>query len=170
MCRWIAYSGAPVFIEELLFKPEHSLIDQSLEARESNTTTNGDGFGVGWYGERSTPGLFKDTLPAWNDTNLKDLAAHVSSRLFMAHVRATTGSAVQRSNCHPFEHGKWLFMHNGKIRHFERLKRELAFAVVPELYPQIQGSNRLRADVLSRSHLWAGGRRGGGSRAHGGVC
>ena len=49
MCRWLAYSGSPVLIEELLYKPEHSLIDQSRHARLGVETTNGDGFGVGWY-------------------------------------------------------------------------------------------------------------------------
>ena len=52
MCRWLAYSGAPVYLEELVYKPEHSLIDQSLVARSARTTTNGDGFGIAWYGTR----------------------------------------------------------------------------------------------------------------------
>ena len=134
MCRWLAYSGAPLLLEELLFKPTHSLIDQSLESYASNTTTNGDGFGIGWYAGRETPGVFKDIQPAWNDANLRDLAAQVASSMFLAHVRATTGTAIQRSNCHPFRYGEWLFMHNGKIRDFEKMRRELAFAVAPELY------------------------------------
>ena len=47
MCRWLAYSGSPILIEELLYKPEHSLIDQSLHARLGVDTTNGDGFSLG---------------------------------------------------------------------------------------------------------------------------
>ena len=100
MCRWIAYSGAPIYLEELLFKPKHSLIEQSLSALKGETTTNGDGFGVGWYGTGTTPGLYKGTQPAWSDENLLDLASQVKSPLFMAHVRSTTGTAVQRTNCH----------------------------------------------------------------------
>ena len=50
MCRWMAWSGQPVLIEELLFKPKHGLIDQSLHSRMGVETTNGDGFGLGWYG------------------------------------------------------------------------------------------------------------------------
>ncbi|MEJ2372121.1 MAG: class II glutamine amidotransferase, partial [Gemmatimonadales bacterium] len=90
MCRWLAYSGESIHLEELLLKPERSLIEQSLQAR-SGTTTNGDGFGVGWYGDAETPGLFKSVRPAWNDANLLSMAAHLSSPLFVAHVRATTG-------------------------------------------------------------------------------
>jgi predicted glutamine amidotransferase len=140
MCRWIAYSGGPIYLEELLFKPEQSLIDQSLAARQSVTTTNGDGFGVGWYGGGVLPGLYKGTQPAWGDENLLDLASQVRSPMFMAHVRSTTGSAIQRTNCHPFRHGRWLFQHNGEIREFTRLKRDLVMAVSPELYTAIAGS------------------------------
>lgn len=140
MCRWVAYSGGPIYLEELIFKPKHSLIDQSLQAFQSPTTTNGDGFGVGWYGDRIFPGVFKDTRPAWNDANLRDVAAMVKSGLFLAHVRATTGSAIQRSNCHPFRHGRWLLMHNGLINDYKRIRRQLAFAVSDELFPNIEGT------------------------------
>ena len=140
MCRWVAYSGGPIYLEELIFKPQHSLIDQSLQAFQSPTTTNGDGFGVGWYGDRIFPGVFKDTRPAWNDANLRDVAAMVKSGLFLAHVRATTGSAIQRSNCHPFRHGKWLLMHNGLINDYKKIRRQLAFAVSDELFPFIEGT------------------------------
>jgi len=140
MCRWLAYSGAPLPLEELILKPEHSLIDQSVASRLGETTLNGDGFGLGWYGNLETPGVYKGIQPAWNDSNLKDLCAHISSRLFFAHIRATTGTPVQQSNCHPFRHGKWLFQHNGLIREFHLVKRDLALAVRPEFYPDIAGS------------------------------
>lgn len=140
MCRWIAYSGAPVYLDEVIFKTEHSLIDQSRHATASETTTNGDGFGIGWYGDRPTPGVYKDIRPAWNDANLQAISAHIQSPLFLAHVRATTGTAVQRTNCHPFSHGNWLFVHNGLINHFHLIKRELVLAVAPELYPEISGT------------------------------
>ena len=64
MCRWLAYSGAPIFLDEVLFKTDRSLIDQSIHAAASLTTTNGDGFGVGWYGKRDVPGVYKDIRPA----------------------------------------------------------------------------------------------------------
>lgn len=140
MCRWLAYSGAPIFLDEVLFKTDHSLIDQSLRAFDKTTTTNGDGFGLGWYGARDVPGVYKDIRPAWNDTNLQALAAQIESPMFLAHVRATTGSPVQRSNCHPFNYGKWLFVHNGLISEYEELRRDLMFAISPELFPLISGT------------------------------
>ena len=120
MCRWLAYSGSPVRIEELLYKPKHSLIDQSLHSQLGAETTNGDGFGVGWYGPVETPGVFHSIEPAWNDRNLRELAAHIESPLVFAHIRASTGSPVQQTNCHPFRHGRWLWMHNGLIGDFRR--------------------------------------------------
>lgn len=140
MCRWLAYSGNPIHLEEFIFKPEHSLIDQSLAARVTATTTNADGFGIGWYGTRSFPGVYKDIQPAWNDSNLQDLAAQIESSLFMAHVRSATVPPVQQTNCHPFRHGHWLFMHNGSIRRFADLRRDLLMAVAPRLFPAIQGN------------------------------
>ena len=141
MCRWLAYSGSPISLEELLYKPEHSLIDQSLHARLGVETTNGDGFGVGWYGAGiDTPALFRSVEPAWNDRNLREIAGHVESPLFLAHIRASTGTAVQQTNCHPFRYGRWLWVHNGLVREFPRVKRELALAVDESLYAFIEGS------------------------------
>jgi glutamine amidotransferase len=103
-------------------------------------TTNGDGFGVGWYDQTRTPGFFHSIEPAWNDRNLQELARHVRSHLIFAHIRASSGSPVQQTNCHPFRHGRWLWMHNGVIRDFHKIKRDLVLAVDPELYPFIEGS------------------------------
>jgi predicted glutamine amidotransferase len=94
MCRWLAYTGDPVLLDELLYKPKHSLIVQSLHSTLGAETTNGDGFGVGWYGAQPTPGVFHGTEPAWNDRNLRELATHVASRLVLAHIRASSGSAA----------------------------------------------------------------------------
>jgi glutamine amidotransferase len=144
MCRWLAYSGSPIPLDTLLYKPKHSLIDQSQHAEMGAETTNGDGFGIGWYPtnpvEKATPGRFRGILPAWSDRNLRDLAEHIRSPLFFAHVRASSGTAVQETNCHPFRHERWLWMHNGSVRDFARMRRDLLLAVDPALYPDIQGT------------------------------
>jgi glutamine amidotransferase len=139
MCRWLAYTGSPVLIHQALYSPAHSLIDQSLHSRLGAETTNGDGFGLGWYDDEGTPGVFRSIEPAWNDENLRELTAHIRSPLFLAHIRAAIGSAVQQTNCHPFRHGNQLFMHNGLIDGFDQIKRDLVFAVDPSLYPGIRG-------------------------------
>ena len=104
MCRWLAYEGPAIRLEDVLFRTQHSLIDQSLSSLSKETTTNGDGFGVGWYGDRTKPGLYRSVRPAWNDFNLHEVAAHTSSPLFLAHVRATSKATVQETNCHPFRY------------------------------------------------------------------
>ena len=139
MCRWLAYSGGPILLTEVLYTPVHSLIDQSLHSRLGAETTNGDGFGVGWYDGTPVPGLFRSIEPAWNDQNLRELAGHVRSPLFFAHIRAAVGSTVQQTNCHPFRHGRWLWMHNGLVDGFAKIKREVLLAVDEALFTDIQG-------------------------------
>jgi predicted glutamine amidotransferase len=140
MCRWLAYTGRPLYLDEFLFKPENSLINQSLHARKGHVATNGDGFGVGWYGDRPEPGLFRDIRPAWNDENLRSIAEQIRTGHFFAHVRASTGTSISRANCHPFQHGRWMFMHNGQIGGFDRVARELDFAIAPEYYRARRGT------------------------------
>ena len=140
MCRWLAYSGSPVLLEELLYGPKNSLIVQSLHSRLGAEETNGDGFGVGWYGAQETPALFHSIEPAWNDRNLRELAGHINASIVFAHIRASTGSPVQQTNCHPFRQGRWLWMHNGLIYDFHAVKRDLVLAIDPELYPAIEGT------------------------------
>ncbi len=140
MCRWLAYTGSPVLIHDLLYRPKHSLIVQSLTSTMGAEPTNGDGFGLGWYSDRPTPGVFRSTEPAWNDRNLAELAEHITSPWVLAHIRASTGSPVQETNCHPFRRGRWLFMHNGLIHGFRAYKHDLAMAVDPSLFGDIEGS------------------------------
>ena len=140
MCRWMAWFGQPVPIEELLFKTQHGIVDQSLHSRMGAEPTNGDGFGLGWYGAGKGPAVYHSVAPAWGDANLRELAAHVESPLFLAHVRAAIGSPVQQTNCHPFRHGRWLFVHNGYIGDFHAIRRDLMLAIDPILFADITGS------------------------------
>src|SRR5882672_7060519 len=134
MCRFIAYHGEPILLEDLIASPSHSLIKQSIHATESRSETNGDGFGLGWYGERERPGLYREVSPAWSDENLLSICAQVRSRMFFAHVRAATGTATMRANCHPFAVGRYMFMHNGQIGGFQAIRRRLEALIPDELY------------------------------------
>ena len=136
----MAWLGQPVLIEELLFKTQHGIVDQSLHARMGAEPTNGDGFGLGWYGGGEGPAVYRSISPAWSDANLRELAAHTESPLFLTHVRAAIGSPVQETNCHPFRRGRWLFVHNGYIADFQLLRRDLMLAVDPGLFAEIHGS------------------------------
>ena len=148
MCRWVAYAGPEIYIEDLLFHQENSIIRQSLAATQSTWRTNGDGFGVAWYNNRTLPGLFKDILPAWNDSNLRSIAAHIQTKLFFAHVRASTGTAVNRSNCHPFIWNNWAFMHNGKIGNWHVCRKDIEDLIDHAHYSHRQGTTDSEALFL----------------------
>ncbi len=140
MCRFLAYRGDPIFLEELICQPRHSLVRQSLRSEEAKTVTNGDGFGIGWYGDRPNPAVYREVMPAWSDENLLALCATVRARVFFAHVRAATGTAITRDNCHPFRHDKYLFMHNGQIGGYPRLRRTLESLLPDHLYAARRGA------------------------------
>ncbi|NDR55800.1 class II glutamine amidotransferase [Aliiruegeria sabulilitoris] len=140
MCRWAAYAGPPIFLEEVVSRPGHSLVTQSLEAAKCPTQTNGDGFGLAWYDARPEPGLYRDIYPAWSDPNLRAICEQVRSGLFLAHVRASTGTATSRNNCHPFAVGRWSFMHNGQVGGFEGFRKRADMMVPDALYSHRKGA------------------------------
>jgi glutamine amidotransferase len=144
MCRWLAYTGEPLQPSTLILETKHSLVAQSLNSPLGFETVNGDGFGVGWYGRDAAPGdppaLFHSIEPAWHDENLRELTQAIESPLFLAHVRAAAAPPIQQTNCHPFRHGHWLFMHNGGLAHFGRMRRDLMVELDPELFPLVRGT------------------------------
>src|SRR5690242_13116896 len=149
MCRWIAYRGETIPLEHYVTAPAHSLVEQSIRALESTAATNGDGFGLGWYGDHPEPGLYRETRPAWSDENLRYLCRHLHSHLFFGHVRAATGTAVTRQNCHPFACGRWMFMHNGFVGSWNRLRRKVEQLIPDALYPSRLGTTDSEAVFLA---------------------
>jgi glutamine amidotransferase len=143
MCRFLCYRGPEILLADLLYRPANSLILQSFHAKERTEPLNGDGFGVGWYTPRigSTPCVFASLTPAWSNQNLRQISEHVKSGCFFAHVRAASpGMRVSEANCHPFQHGRFLWMHNGIIRDFWRIKRRLRESLPDYLYNKIEGT------------------------------
>ena len=141
MCRLVAYTGDALLLADVIVKPEDSLIKQSLQAKESSTLTNGDGFGMGWYAPKisTNPAVFLSILPAWNDENLLHLANMTESSLFFAHVRAASIGGVNTYNCHPFIYKNWMLMHNGQIHNFPAIKRPLRNLLDDDIYNWIRG-------------------------------
>jgi predicted glutamine amidotransferase len=141
MCRFVAYIGQAIILQEVVVLPPHSLLQQSQHATEAKLAVNGDGFGIAWYKDTNgdAPGLYRDVLPAWSDGNLIDLCRMISSPLFLAHVRASTVGETSRSNCHPFRHRCWSFMHNGQIADFAKIRRRLEAELDDELFSARRG-------------------------------
>ena len=87
------------------------------------------------------PAIFKDIMPAWNNLNLINMARVTRSSCILAHVRAATpGLPVSQLNCHPFSHGPFSCMHNGKLGGFQKIRRELTRRLSDEAYGVITGS------------------------------
>ena len=142
MCRFLCYIGPEIFLSDLLYSPKNSLILQSYKSKERKEPLNGDGFGVGWYTPQiATPCVFRSLTPAWNNQNLQRLSAHVKSSCFFAHVRAASpGMSVCEMNCHPFQSGNYLWMHNGTIEGFWQIRRRLRQSLPDHLYNNIEGT------------------------------
>lgn len=140
MCRLAAYLGPDIPLERIIVLPKHSLLQQSHHANEAKLAVNGDGFGIAWYSDGERPGLYRDILPAWSDGNLTSMCRMIKSRLFLAHVRASTVGETSRANCHPFTNGKWSFMHNGQLAKFSQIRRNLEATLSDELYAQKRGT------------------------------
>jgi glutamine amidotransferase len=149
MCRFLAYRGAPIFLDRLVSSPEHSLVRQSIHAEQAKTETNGDGFGIGWYAHHPHPGVYREVHPAWSDENLRSICSQVASGLFFAHVRAATGTSTSRSNCHPFSHGQWMFMHNGQIGGWLLVRRDVEALMTNEVYAARLGTTDSEAIFLA---------------------
>ncbi|MEX2352752.1 MAG: class II glutamine amidotransferase [Gammaproteobacteria bacterium] len=143
MCRFILYQGPPILLGSLLIEPRHSLIRQSVNSYEREEPLNGDGFGVGWYAPEFSedPAVFRSITPAWNNRNLHNLARVVAGSCIFAHVRAATqSSGVNEANCHPFRYGSYLFMHNGDVGNFRKVRRRLLESVCDEAFSNVFGS------------------------------
>lgn len=140
MCRLAAYLGPAIPLGQIIVDPKHSLLEQSQNATEAKLAVNGDGFGFAWYDRDREPGLYRDVLPAWSDGNLPNLCRMIRSRLFLAHVRASTAGETSRQNCHPFAHENWSFMHNGQVPDIHRIRRRLEALLPDDLYDLRRGS------------------------------
>lgn len=143
MCRFIAYIGEEdLLIENLLVKPNNSLIKQSKNATKDQYKVNADGFGIAWYNFKvnSEPAIYKSTQPAWNDNNLINISKSIESKCFIGHIRASTIGDVSKRNCHPFFHKEYTMVHNGTIDNFNSIRRLLMEQLSDEYFLAIKGN------------------------------
>lgn len=146
MCRWIAYTGRPIYIDTLVTRPTYSLVEQSMNSKMSYKrdgsilAINGDGFGLGWYMHKEEPGLFKISEPAWANENINEICSQIESHTFMAHIRAASTGEIQRANAHPFKYKNWLFQHNGYLHHYDHFRRDLQCNIAPQFYNTLKGT------------------------------
>lgn len=143
MCRFLTYSGPLTLMRPLIFSTENSLVEQSKYSKKRVRPVNGDGFGVGWYPDFDDPepGTFLSIEPAWSNLNLAHISSKIRTQNFFAHVRdASVGMPVSEANCHPFQYGRFLWMHNGRLDQFTRFKRLLINQLSDKAYAMINGT------------------------------
>jgi len=165
----LVYFGKKIVIGDIIIKPKHGITQQvhdrfiprleknvkqhplnpDLDLDEGdiidylrNAKFNLDGFGIGWYVDNfDEPCLYTSIYPACNDHNLISLANKLKSDCVFAHIRAASpGSRITTTNCHPFQFGKILFMHNGSVARFPLIKQDFIKLLPREWFVQVQGT------------------------------
>lgn len=162
MCRALSYYGQPILLDELLYRPDNSLIKQSYDPKLMSFIQNLAGFGMALWDESSfhprEPYLYKTPTLPFFDVNLKHLAIKTRLNCLLAHVRGVGYSEeemVTQQNVHPFifPHHHLVLAHNGQLAKFSQMKFQLLRYVKPQIAAAIAGttdSEWLLAVLLSQ--------------------
>ena len=143
MCRLAAYIGPTLPLEDLLLKPEHSLVKQSWAPREMmEARLNADGYGFGWFDMDNKPLRYRQTMPIWTDPNLPELGRGLKADTWVAVVRSATANIpINLANTMPYADDTYQFMHNGYINQFSRTLRScMRREFKPEFEDLIEGN------------------------------
>jgi predicted glutamine amidotransferase len=148
MCRLFGFrSVLQSQVHRSLVAADNALGQQSVRHQ--------DGWGVAYYVD-GAPHLTKSPTHALSDAIFHRLSGVVSSETVLAHVRNATQGTNTVLNCHPFQHGRWVFAHNGDIPGFaDRWRKPLVAEVAPRFRRYILGdtdSEVLFFVFLSRLH------------------
>ncbi|KAJ7760697.1 N-terminal nucleophile aminohydrolase [Mycena maculata] len=132
------------------FEPDADVKATKQEIALRNKYFNADGFGVAWYtNTREEYGECDGMRPIsyhvmrqpLTDPVFRSIAANTASTALFAHVRAASGStAITDSNCHPFQFGRYLFMHNGMVGGFALIRRGMVNAMSNEAAQHLMGT------------------------------
>jgi glutamine amidotransferase len=148
VCRVLAYLGEPVLLDDLLYKPDSSLVTQSYSPRMLQMLNLG-GFGLlAWDPASHAPGepfAYRSTHLPMFDSNLKGLAGKIRARAAIAHVRGVPYHAqvsISEQNLHPFrfEGARWAMAHNGDLFRFPEIKFALLEHIDPLIARRIKGN------------------------------
>jgi len=166
MCRWIMYFGNEVSVADAITKHGHGLVDVArnsvyapgFEEEEQydkseiltlNHRTNGNGFGVGFYNadpKVKKPAVLRDCKPIWHSNNLDPIASFVRSPLVFGHVRWAEKGTMSEQNCHPFSYGVYMFMHNGDIWKFHKIKSAM-LALITSLFDTVTKDHDMECEI-----------------------
>jgi predicted glutamine amidotransferase len=131
VCRLFGFrSVIPSMVHRSLMQADNALGVQSER--------HPDGWGVAYYVD-GAPHLMKSADTALHDQLFRRVSGIVSSETVLAHVRRATVGGRSVLNAHPFQHGRWVFAHNGEVPEFEPVRARLLGEVAPRLRRFILG-------------------------------
>lgn len=148
MCRVLAYLGSEVPLEDLLIKPENSLINQALDP-ERHPQLQLAGWGFGAWSEHllkpEEPFLYHRPMAAFYDDNVEGIVPSLQVSTMLAHVRAAdynSKTVLTDENCHPFSFKgtPWIVAQNGDVPNWTLLQRELLQHCKDEYLEQMAGT------------------------------
>jgi predicted glutamine amidotransferase len=116
----------------------HRSLVQADNALWNLSEQHPDGWGVAYYVE-GTPHLTRSAITALSDRVFQRVSGVVASETVLAHVRRATQGTISVLNCHPFQHGRWVFAHNGDVPNFSEHREALVNEVSPRLRRYILG-------------------------------
>ena len=116
----------------------HSSLTRAENALGVQAERHRDGWGVAYY-VSGIPHVVKSPTPANEDRLFQRVSGVVSSELVIAHVRKATCGELSILNCHPFQHGRWVFAHNGTCYGFDGFRERLIGEIRPSLRAHLRG-------------------------------
>jgi glutamine amidotransferase len=161
MCRFVAHLGERVLLDDILFEPDSSIIDQAVYP-QMLSALNLAGFGLlAWDGESpgaELPYSYRTAAVPFYDRNLRALSRKVRVTALIAHVRGVIFSdreVVNEQNVHPFRYEgvPVALAMNGDLDRFPEMRADVAELVAPEVSRRVEGttdSEWLYALILSQ--------------------
>lgn len=141
MCRVLAYLGEPILLEDLLYKPDVSFVNQMHQAALLHRLNLAGSGLLAWDARSPEPGLpyvYRSTQLAVYDRNLQALARKVRATCLLAHLRGVaydTRAVICEQNVHPFlfDGARLALAHNGQLARFDEIK----YALLPHIHPRL---------------------------------
>lgn len=152
MCRLAAYLGPDIRFDEFLLEPTHNLARQALLS-ETTPAAYPDGFGLGWYAADGVPSVYLHSLPLWSDLNLPHLAHSIYARLMLAIVQGAAAPFSSPTHSQPCHDNRLLFLHQGFVEDFNRLRHTLRDFLEPPIEMAMVGNTPAEHSFALLRHL-----------------
>jgi predicted glutamine amidotransferase len=161
VCRLVAYLGERVVLDEVLFQPDSSIVEQAVHP-QLLSAMNLAGFGVVAWDEQSDsaelPWTYRTAGLPFFDRNLRALSRKARATALLGHVRGVLLSdreVVNDQNVHPFRYEgiPVALAMNGDLDRFAEMRVDVADLVDPRMASLVEGttdSEWLYALILSQ--------------------